>query len=132
MAAALARERQRRAEATRRKRFSTGRVRGGDTSSDCRTAGMILVEMVAELLPRRIRTSRSSLCRFLDRHGITLKKGLQAEDGPRAPRRRWLREQGMLDPIRLVFFSTRPRSATIWCGSNGLRGAFAWSITSRL
>jgi transposase len=33
-----------------------------------------LVETVAELRRRRIRTSRSSLWRFLDRHGITLKK----------------------------------------------------------
>jgi transposase len=33
-----------------------------------------LVETVAELRKRRIRTSRSSLWRFLDRHGITLKK----------------------------------------------------------
>jgi hypothetical protein len=33
------------------------------------------VETVAELRKRRIRTSRSSLWRFLDRHGITLKKG---------------------------------------------------------
>lgn len=35
---------------------------------------LTLVEMVAELRRRRIRTSRSSLWRFLDRHGITLKK----------------------------------------------------------
>ena len=33
-----------------------------------------LVETVAELRRRRIRTSRSSLWRFLVRHGITLKK----------------------------------------------------------
>jgi len=36
---------------------------------------LTLVETVAELRKRRIRTSRSSLWRFLDRHGITLKKG---------------------------------------------------------
>jgi transposase len=35
---------------------------------------MTLLETVAELRKRRIRTSRSSLWRFLDRHGITLKK----------------------------------------------------------
>jgi hypothetical protein len=33
-----------------------------------------LVETVAELRKRRIKTSRSSLWRFLDRHNITLKK----------------------------------------------------------
>ena len=35
---------------------------------------LTLVETVVELRRRRIRTSRSSLWRFLDRHGITLKK----------------------------------------------------------
>lgn len=35
---------------------------------------LTLVETVAELRKRRIRTSRSSLWRFLDRHGITFKK----------------------------------------------------------
>lgn len=35
---------------------------------------LTLVETVAELRKRRIRTSRSSLWRFLDRHNITLKK----------------------------------------------------------
>jgi transposase len=35
---------------------------------------LTLLETVAELRRRRIRTSRSSLWRFLDRHGITLKK----------------------------------------------------------
>ena len=35
---------------------------------------LTLVETVAELRKRRIRTSRSSLWRFLDRHNITLNK----------------------------------------------------------
>jgi transposase len=35
---------------------------------------LTLVETVAELRRRRVRTSRSSLWRFLDRHDITLKK----------------------------------------------------------
>src|SRR4029077_20216412 len=50
------------------------------------------------------KTSRSSLWRFLDRHNITLKKVLQAAERQRADvaraRRRWIREQGMLDPAR--------------------------------
>ena len=63
---------------------------------------LTLVETLAELRKRRIRTSRSALWRFLDRHNITLKKSLQAterqrEDVARA-RRRWIRE-----PARLVF-----------------------------
>jgi transposase len=68
---------------------------------------LTLMETVAELRRRRIRTSRSALWRFLDRHDITLKKSLQAAERQRADvaraRRRWIREQGMLDPARLVF-----------------------------
>ena len=68
---------------------------------------LTLVETVAALRKRRIKTSRSSLWRFLDRHNITLKKSLQAAERQRADvaraRRRWIREQGMLDPARLVF-----------------------------
>jgi transposase len=65
------------------------------------------METVAELLKRRIRTSRSALSRFFGRHDITFKKSLQAAERLRADvaraRRRWIREQGMLDPARLVF-----------------------------
>jgi transposase len=49
-------------------------------------ADLTLVETVAELRRRRIRTSRSSLWRFLDRHGITLKKK-SASRGTTASRR---------------------------------------------
>ena len=89
-------------------RVAVGRVRGRDFGSDRPTAGPDLrVKTVAELRKRRIKTSRSSLWRFLDRHNITLKKVLQAAERQRADvaraRRRWIREQGMLDPARLVF-----------------------------
>jgi transposase len=47
---------------------------------------LTLVETVTELRKRRIRTSRSSLWRFLDRHGITLKKK-PASRGAAASRR---------------------------------------------
>jgi transposase len=47
---------------------------------------LTLVETVAALRKRRIRTSRSSLWRFLDRHGITLKKK-PASRGTAASRR---------------------------------------------
>jgi len=47
---------------------------------------LTLVETVAELRRQRIRTSRSSLWRFLDRHGITLKKK-SASRGTAASRR---------------------------------------------
>jgi transposase len=68
---------------------------------------LTLMETVAELRKRRIRTSKSALSRFFGRHDITLKKSLQAAERERADvaraRRRWIREQGMLDPARLVF-----------------------------
>ena len=69
---------------------------------------LTLEETVAELRKRRIRTSHSSVSRFFQRHDITFKKkSLRAEEQHRADvaraRRRWIREQGMLDPARLVF-----------------------------
>ena len=42
---------------------------------------LTLLETLAELRKRRIRTSRSSLWRFLDRHNITLKKSLANVSG---------------------------------------------------
>jgi transposase len=66
-----------------------------------------LLESVGELSKRRIKTSKSALSRFFLRHGITYKKSLQAAERERADvaraRRRWIREQGMLEPARLVF-----------------------------
>ena len=52
---------------------------------------LTLLETVAELLKRRIRTSKSALSRFFGRHGITFKKKLASRGttasrrGPRAP-----------------------------------------------
>ena len=81
---------------------------------------LTLVETVAELRKRRIKTSRSSLWRFLDRHNITLKKVLQAAERQRADvaraRRRWIREQGMLDPARLVFIDETAVSSGLTSG----------------
>jgi transposase len=66
-----------------------------------------LLETVGELCKRRIKTSKSALSRFFLRHNITYKKSLQAAERERTDvaraRRRWIREQGMLDPARLVF-----------------------------
>src|SRR5512137_116626 len=67
-----------------------------------------LEEILAALHKQGIRTSRTALWRFLDRHKITRKKkSLRAaeqkrEDVARA-RRKWIREQGLLDPAKLVF-----------------------------
>jgi len=68
---------------------------------------LTLKETLCALLERGIRTSQSALSRFFRRHRITFKKSLQALERERADvaraRRRWMREQGMFDPARLVF-----------------------------
>src|ERR1700724_351342 len=68
---------------------------------------LTLNEIVSALHKRRIPGSRSALSRFFARHGITIKKSLRAAERRRADvaraRRRWIREQGFLDPARLVF-----------------------------
>src|SRR4051812_16443266 len=108
MAAALAREQERRAEAARRKHFAPGRVRHRDFGSGFRAAG-----------PDPGRNGRSAaqaadqnqpqLALAVSRptRPSPLKKSLQAAERQRADvaqaRRRWIREQGMLDPARLVF-----------------------------
>jgi transposase len=67
-----------------------------------------LKEIRAALRREGIRTSQTGLWRFLDRHNITRKKkSLRAaeqkrEDVARA-RRKWIREQGLLDSTKLVF-----------------------------
>jgi transposase len=67
-----------------------------------------LKEIRAALRKEGIRTSQTGLWRFLDRHNITRKKkSLRAaeqkrEDVARA-RRKWIREQGLLDTTKLVF-----------------------------
>ena len=69
----------------RKSRSAAPKPRGGSVSSLQEVAARVLtlvaeqqdltlMETVAELRRRRIRTSRSALWRFLDRHDITLKK----------------------------------------------------------
>jgi len=98
---------------------SAAKPRGGSTSRLEKHREQILAvvderpdatlkEILAALRKQRIRTSRSALCRFLGRHNITRKKKSlraaeqQRKDVARA-RRKWIREQGLLDPARLVF-----------------------------
>ena len=93
--------------------------RGGSTSPLEEHAAVIVAlvkerpdatydELLAALAARQINTSRGALWRFFARHRITRKKKSlraaeqQREDVARA-RRRWIREQGLLDPARLVF-----------------------------
>ena len=72
-----------------------------------RQPDLTLDEIVAAMHKRRIAGSRSAVWRFLQRHKISVKKSLRAEEQERADvaraRRRWMREQGMCDPARLVF-----------------------------
>lgn len=68
----------------------------------------ILKEILAALSKQGIHTSQSALDRFLARHKITRKKkSLRAAEQKRKDvaraRRKWIREQGLLDPARLVF-----------------------------
>src|ERR1700704_4148961 len=68
---------------------------------------LTLDEIVAAMNKRRIAGSRSAVWRFFDRRNISFKKTLYAAEQKRADvvraRRRWMREQGMFDPARLVF-----------------------------
>ena len=63
---------------------------------------LTLDEMVRVLRKLRIPASRSALSRFFARHNITVKKSLIAVERKRddvvRARRRWVREQGLLDP----------------------------------
>ena len=66
---------------------------------------------------RRIAGSRSAVWRFLQRHKIGVKKSLRAAEQERADvaraRRRWMREQGMFDPARLVFLDETATSTNM-------------------
>jgi transposase len=67
-----------------------------------------LKEIQAVLRKEGIHTSKSALDRFLARHKITRKKkSLRAAEQKRKDvaraRRKWIREQGLLDPAKLVF-----------------------------
>ena len=68
---------------------------------------LTLDEVVAAMRKRRIAGSRSAVWRFFKRHNISFKKSLRAAEQERVDvaraRRRWMREQGMFDPARLVF-----------------------------
>src|SRR6476620_7088422 len=74
MAAALVSAEERRPEAARREHSPLEEFSGEILDLIARQPDLTLVETVAELRKRRIKTSRSSLWRFLDRHNITLKK----------------------------------------------------------
>jgi transposase len=98
---------------------SAAKARGGSTSPLEQHTEQILAvvgerpdatlkEILTALGKQRIHTSRSALDRFLARHKITRKKkSLRAAERKRKDvarvRRKWIREQGLLDPAKLVF-----------------------------
>jgi transposase len=83
---------------------------------------LTLDEIVAAMGKRRIAGSRKAVWRFFDRRNISFKKTLYAAEQKRADvaraRRRWMREQGMFNPARLVFIDEtccrRCKSALFW------------------
>ena len=97
---------------------ATAIPRGGSTSPLEKHANWLLAliakqpdltldEVLVAMRKRRIAGSRTALWRFFARHEFTFKKSLRAAEQERADvaraRRRWIREQGMLDSTRLVF-----------------------------
>ena len=68
---------------------------------------LTLDEVVLAMRKHKIAGGRTAVWRFFKRHKITFKKSLRAAEQERADvaraRRRWMREQGMFDPARLVF-----------------------------
>ena len=86
---------------------------------------LTLVETVAKLRKRRIKTSRSALWRFLDRHNITLKKKACKLPSDSAQMWRERADVGCESKACLIppgwCLSTRPQSARTWRGSTGGR-----------
>src|SRR5215207_10556122 len=108
MAAVVERERELRSKIAWGKRFSFGRPFRTDIGSDRRPAGPDFERDGCGTAQAAVRTSKSAVERFFERHGMTFKKkSLRAAEQQRPDvaraRRRWIREQGMLDPARLVF-----------------------------
>ena len=88
---------------------------------------LTLDEIVAAMRKRRIAGSRSAAWRFFNRRNISFKKTLYAAEQKRADvaraRRRWMREQGMFDPARLVFIDeTCTNTAMVRLRGRALRG----------
>ena len=83
-----------------------------------RQPDLTLDEIVTAMHKRRIAGSRSAVWRFFRRHKISFKKkSLRAAEQERADmaraRRRWMREQGMFDPARLVFLDETATSTNM-------------------
>jgi transposase len=78
---------------------------------------LTLDEVILAKEKARIPGSRSAVGRFFLRHGVSFKKSLYAAEQQRADlaraRRRWIREQGLLDSARLVFIDETATSTNM-------------------
>ena len=78
---------------------------------------LTLDEIVAAMRKGRIAGSRSAVWRFFQRHNISFKKNLRAAEQERADiaraRRRWMRDQRMFEPARLVFIDETATSTNM-------------------
>jgi hypothetical protein len=122
MDAAPAGNRKRRRQAERGQHLAAAGARGFLLRLIGERPDLTLDEIVAAMRKRRIASSRSAVWRLFKRHNISVKKSLRAGEQERADvagaRRRWMREQGMFDPARLVFIDeTSTNTAMV-----GLRG----------
>ena len=110
LGAAFRGDRQRCGKAKRRQHLAAGAARGvsaGSLGLIANQPDLTLNEIVAAMRKRRIAGSRSAVWRFFARRNISFKKnsvrGGAEACGRSPPRRRWMREQGMFNPARLVF-----------------------------
>ena len=73
----------------------------------CRSGPFTTRGLTAELAARGIKTDRRAVWVFVRAEGLSFKKTLRAAEQQRADvaraRWRWMREQGLFDPARLVF-----------------------------
>src|SRR5215831_6604213 len=107
MAAALEQERERPSRSRGEERVSVGSAQGVDIGSRCPTAGPDLEGDAGQAAQAADSNQQERAFAFFLRDTASPLKSLQAAERQRAEvaraRRRWMREQGMLDPARLVF-----------------------------
>jgi hypothetical protein len=101
----------------RRQRIATGKICAMVFRPDCCTPDLTLDEVMVAKKAARIPGGRSAVGRFFRRHDLTVKKSLYAAEQQRADvagaRRRWIREQGLLDPARLVLIDETATSTNM-------------------
>jgi hypothetical protein len=120
----LERDRERGAQTERRERFAIGSALGADLGFDRQATRFdARGDSCRHGQARHSRQSESPSSASLIDIMSALKKSLHAAEQKRADvaraRRRWIREQGMLDPARLAFIDETATSTTR-CGSEAV------------